>query len=113
MSRYNNRRKTTNRESSYMRVFRERGVKYISQYVTPRLHHPTVEQAGSIQRISHVWKTGDSFYKLAHKYYGDSKLWWVIAWYNQTPTEHHVAVGRKIKIPTPVDTTISILLQEP
>ena len=27
----------------------------------------------------HIWKTGDHYYKLAHKYYGDATYWWIIA----------------------------------
>jgi len=43
---------------------------------------------------------GDRYFKLAHRFYGDSKLWWVIAWFNKKPTESHVDVGDLILIPT-------------
>ena len=31
----------------------------------------------------HLWKDEDSWYKLAHAYYGNSKLWWVICKANE------------------------------
>jgi len=29
-------------------------------------------------------------------------MWWVIAWYNQKPTEAHFNVGDVVYIPTPL-----------
>jgi hypothetical protein len=51
----------------------------------------------------HIWKTGDRYYKLAAAYYGRPQLWWVIALYNQKPTEGHLKRGDVIKIPTSLD----------
>ena len=51
----------------------------------------------------HIWKTGDRYYKLAAAYYGRPQLWWVIALYNQKPTEGHLKIGDVIKIPTSLD----------
>ena len=50
---------------------------------------------------------GDRFDLLAHQYYGDSELWWVIAWYNQTPTESHVELGDVLQIPLPLHKVLS------
>jgi len=58
---------------------------------------------GQLREVDHVWKLGDRFYKLAHKYYSNAEMWWVIAWYNQTPTESHVSPGQLIQIPLPLD----------
>ena len=51
----------------------------------------------------YIWGVGDRYFKLAHRFYGDSKLWWVIAWFNKKPTESHVDVGDLILIPTDLD----------
>ena len=109
MSRYRKKRPVLNNEGSYVNIFEERGVKYIRQYTTANLHHPTVAQRAKLERVSHVWQLGDHFYKLAHRYYGNSKLWWVIAWYNQTPTEAHMTTGQTIKIPFPLADVLSLL----
>ena len=47
----------------------------------------------------HVWKVGSRFYKLAAEYYGDSRLWWVIAFFNKKPTDGHVDIGDVVYIP--------------
>jgi len=109
MSRYRKKSPLINDEPSYVNVFEKRGVKYIRQYSTANLHHPTVAQRAKLKRVNHVWKLGDRFYKLAHQHYGNAKLWWIIAWYNQTPTEAHLAVGQVLKIPFPLDDVLSLL----
>ena len=98
-----------NSEELYSETLRKRGVKFIDQYETPVLNHPDVSQITNIERVSHVWKLGDRFYKLADANYGDPRYWWVIAWYNQLPTESHVEVGQVIYIPTPLDRALAIL----
>jgi hypothetical protein len=98
-----------NDDELYSEVLRKRGVSYIDQYATPILNHPNAQQISSLRRISHVWKMGDRFYKLADKYYGDSRYWWVIAWYNQVPTESHIETGQVLRIPTPLNKILALL----
>jgi hypothetical protein len=50
-----------------------------------------------------VWKRGDRFFKFASKYYGNPKYWWVLAWYNQRPTESFFKFGDIIEIPLPLN----------
>ena len=45
----------------------------------------------------------------AHEYYGDSRLWWVIAWYNKTPTESHVSLGSVLSIPNPISKVLKYM----
>ena len=84
-------------------ILEERGVNHITQFYTPRLRHPTRRGKSGLNRIGHVWKIGDRYWKLAQEHYGDGKLWWVIAWYNKKPTEAHVKIGDTIVIPMPLD----------
>jgi len=89
---------------------RERGVKRIRHYNTPRFNYPSPETvAENITRIQHIWKSEDMYWKLAAEHYGDSNLWWVIAWFNKKPTESHVTPGEIIHIPAPLDTVLSYL----
>ena len=108
-SRYNTRRVGVNDSSQYKKLFKDRGVKKIEQYFTPQMQHLTADQIASLGTISHVWGTGDRFYKLAFDYYNDSRLWWVIAWFNRTPTEADLKLGDTIFIPTPVNRVIEML----
>lgn len=108
-SRYDNGRPFVNTQEIYEEFFEDRDVNYIRQFRTGMLAHPTVEDRARLQPIKHVWTLGDRYSKLAHKYYGDPALWWVIAWYNQRPTEAHVKPGIMIRIPTPLDQVLAIL----
>ena len=109
MSRYESKRVLINDNELYEDTFEDRGVPYIRQYGTANLIHPTSKQIQELERIGHVWKLGDRFYNLAHQYYGDSRYWWVIAWYNRKPTEAHVKTGEVISIPMPFYKIIAML----
>jgi nucleoid-associated protein YgaU len=106
-SRYNNRKKLTNTKRFYQEYMAERGIKKIRQYATPKMRYPKPAAiASEIQRISHIWKSRDMYWKLAAEHYGDSHLWWVIAWFNKKPTESHVKLGDIIQIPMPLETVL-------
>jgi len=86
----------------YEKDLEARGLKQFRYYETPRFVQPTSFEIREIEEVAHAWKLGDRYYKLAYSYYGDSELWWIIAWYNNKPTEAHVKIGDVINIPTPL-----------
>ena len=96
-----------------MRMYKEqldkRNVRAILQYGSPNMSYPNSAQLRNITSLNHVWKLGDRYYKLAHQHYGSSKLWWVIAWFNKTPTESHLSLGQVVLIPTPLEVVLSYL----
>ena len=98
-----------NDKVQYKELFRKRGVNYIDHYPTPHLYHPTAEDLADIETIKHVWKVGDRYSKLAYEFYGDPRYWWIIAWYNQLPTESHVSLGDVVYIPTPFDKILALI----
>ena len=94
----------SNYSSRYSKLFSDRKIKYLRQYSTPILEHPSVGEIKNLEIISHTWKLGDKLWKLAYNYYsGRSDLWWVIAWFNQTPTEGHINIGDIVMIPLPLE----------
>jgi len=99
ITRYSKRIKRINDHENYDEWFKERNVSSIYQYLTGKMSYPTEEQMKSINYVAYVWKAGDMFYKLSDIYYDDAKYWWIIAWFNQKPTEAHVQVGDTIFIP--------------
>ena len=109
MSRYDNAPIYDNKAQVYDEFFQERTVNFIRQYKSGRLSHPTVEQRRTLQKVRHTWRLGDRLYKLAHQHYGDSTLWWVIAWYNMKPTDSHFRGGDVVYIPTPLEKVLAIL----
>ena len=88
---------------------KNRGVKYITQYATPK--YITMEE--SLREFVNtelvIWQIGDKFWKLADKYYGDSSFWWVIAWYNATPVEADLSLGDMIEIPISLNAVLDVL----
>lgn len=108
-NRYDGVMEAINEEEMYAGHRERRGVKTITQFKTFSMTHPTVEQIGTLQLVGHMWKLGDRYYKLAYEHYGDSQWWWVIAWYNQLPTESHVELGQVIDIPFPLHQVLSYM----
>jgi len=100
--RYKKRILAFNANELYSEHFIKRGVDYIDQYTTPILAHPTPSQIKNLNIIHHSWTHGDKYYKLAHRYYKNSTMWWVLAWFNKKPTESHIKVGEILYIPTPL-----------
>jgi len=100
--RYSKRMKAINDELLYEDHFIKRKVRFIEQFTTPKLMHPSIQQMKNLTNVRRVWKQGDRYYKLAHEYYNDSKLWWVIAWYNKKPTEAHLNLGDIVYVPLPL-----------
>ena len=112
MSRYTNRSIFRNDNDLYEEFCEERDVKYFRQYATPNLVYPTAIDMRDLKTIPHIWKRGDRYFKLAHEHYGDSTLWWIIAWFNKKPTESHIKLGATILIPKPLTKIIRYLRNE-
>jgi len=93
----------------YQKTFFDRGVNFIEIEQVPTLSYPTAEEIVQLEIRGHVWKTGDRLYKLAHEYYNDTRLWWVIAFFNKTPTESHLRLGTTIRIPLPLDKVLDFI----
>ena len=72
-------------------------------YETPIIKNPSVAERTGLTADAHIWKYGDRLYKLADQYYNDSRFWWVIAWFNNSPTESHLILGDVIFIPSPLE----------
>lgn len=108
-SRYDDRKVAVNDEKIYSEEMKNRGVRYIRQYVTGKLRHPSSDEISQMNIIGHTWSLGDRYYKLAHEYYGRSDLWWVVAWYNQIPIEGDISAGDTIYIPLPLEKILKYL----
>tara|TARA_R110002020_G_scaffold59590_5_gene162359 strand:- start:2950 stop:3291 length:342 start_codon:yes stop_codon:yes gene_type:complete len=111
-TRYDERLVLTNDLEEYAKVFEQRGVKQIKHYSTAKLHYPTPDEIMGLQRVQHVWKVGDRYYKLAAQYYGIATFWWVIAHYNKKPTESQLSPGDVIYIPLPLARVLGYLTSD-
>ncbi len=99
MSRFSNRTVAHNDHEMYQDTHEKRGVKHIKQYATVEFKRLTDEQLNSIRYHKYYWTVGDRYWTLAQKYYNDKSLWWIIARFNNKPTEGHVSPGDEIRIP--------------
>jgi len=95
------RSKTLDNDTEFYEFLRKKrgNVKSIQHQATPILKHPSALERAKLSTTNHVWKYGDRYCNLAHKYYDDSEYWWVIAWYNGYPTEFDVKTGDVLVIP--------------
>jgi len=107
MSRHGTTNTVRNEEELYEEFFEERGVNGITHYRTAKWNVLTPEIRSKFIREKYVWKAGDSYQKLAFDFYGNPKLWWVLAWYNMAPTEGHMKVGQILYVPKPIEKVLS------
>jgi hypothetical protein len=74
---------------------------------------PTDEELrNDLTHIQRVYIMGDRLYKFAYEYYGDVDYWWIIAWYNNKPTDAHFNIGDIVYIPRELDVAIRIATRE-
>jgi len=111
MSRYNSRNVLFNDQKIYEEFFKDRNIKakFIQHFESPSMRHPTVEEIADMTLKTHMWTTGDRYFKLANEHYGNPELWWVIAWFNRRPTESHIELGDIIEIPFPLNQVMAIM----
>ena len=105
-----NRSRTTffNNENLYDEFFDKKNKKGFIQYSSPNFNEVTQEQKDELATHSYTWKTGDRFYKLAFEFYGKSEYWWIIALFNNTPTESHVKRGDIISVPLDYEAVVRL-----
>tara|TARA_Y100000592_G_C5379106_1_gene272493 strand:- start:518 stop:862 length:345 start_codon:yes stop_codon:yes gene_type:complete len=104
-NRYFDRRTFLNDDENYKREFldNKRDAKSIVQYDTAVFRYPSVEEIAELQIVEVVWGSSSRLFNLADKYYNDPTLWWVIAMFNQKPTEAHFILGETVFIPLPLE----------
>ena len=98
-SRYTNRNLRINRSKQYRNVLKNRGVKTITQYTTPKSITLPDELRDLVKYKIVLWQIGDKYFKLAAEHYGNPELWWIIASFNLAPTEAHLDIGDTVYIP--------------
>jgi nucleoid-associated protein YgaU len=81
----------------YFEVFEKKGVKFLRIRRTKDFSDLSGLQLEVLEE--HIWTQGDSFWKLAQKYYNNVSLWWTISMVNKKPTDGHCNIGDVIMIP--------------
>ena len=96
-----------NESEFYEEFIEKRGLNKINQYATPKIPPLTQKVRRKFTSVRHVWTMGDKYFKIADKFYGDPRLWWVVAWYNQKPNEGMLKAGDVIFIPQPLNKVLT------
>jgi len=79
---------------------RKDGSKKIDYYSSPKFKPLQEEELALLDVEYKVWAMGEKMYKIAAEYYGDERYWWVIAWFNNKPTDSHFEEGDTVAIPS-------------
>ena len=109
MNRIKNNFRSTLTNEMYANYLQERGTLQIDFIPFSAFKKITPQQKRSLSEYKHIWKSGDRYYKLAVEHYGNPSYWWVIAYYNNKPTEASVSLGDTIIIPKPLNILITLL----
>jgi hypothetical protein len=99
IDRYSNRKIFKNNLENYNFLIKNRGLKFISHYNSFKYSYKNEQNLGYITTYQHIWSLGDRYYKLSQKYYQNTNDWWLIALYNNKPTESDIILGETLFIP--------------
>ena len=86
----------------YKRMLKERGLKSFRHLSKFKFGTISDEELSELNIVDHIFATGDKLTKLSYKYYGDTRYWWVIAWFNNKPIDNLIKPGDTIHIPLPL-----------
>jgi hypothetical protein len=100
IKRYKSRKTKYNTSELIKQVLDRKNIEGIRQYISAEFKMPTYLDRIDIKTVGAVWRRGDRLSKYAEKYYSDPQLWWVIALYNNKPTDAHFTIGDIFYIPT-------------
>ena len=110
MSRIRRKRKKLNNRAAYSKILKNRGVLNTTIMSTAVMRDPLLLVSDpSVTEKSILWTQGLKMWKIAADNYGDGRLYWVIALYNNKPTDAHWKVGDIVHIPFPVEYVVSYL----
>jgi len=100
-SRYNDRKIFRNDDPIYSEMLEDRKLRYFRQYDSPRFKALTPARLRKLTLIQEPWGESSRLSNLAAKHYGDPTYWWVIARFNNKPTDAHFKTGEIVRIPIP------------
>jgi len=108
-TRYNKARRLTNNSEYYAPLRKSRDKKAIVHHATRKIKNPTVQERRAVKITTRLWKYGDRLYDLSHKFYGDPRYWWVIAWWNGYGVEADIKNGATLYIPINIEEALKVL----
>ena len=105
-SRYVNKRVFKTIDSNTNKLLKSREIPSARILETFNIRPLSDEERKKFQTRTIVWQRRTRLFKLAYEFYGDPTLWWVIAWFNQRPTDADYSPGDQVLIPFPLEEVI-------
>ena len=93
----------------FKQIKQRRDLDSVSLFLSPRFKRIAEIDLEELSYEGYIWTRGDNFYKLAHEFYGVPEYWWVVALFNNAPTEQHIKIGQRIFIPHEPESIISLM----
>jgi nucleoid-associated protein YgaU len=87
----------------YRKLLKDRGINSFRHFSKLKLGTVVPSEIKDLTVIDHTYTASDSLAKLAHKYYGDTRYWWVIGWFNKKPIDNLYTLGETVHIPLPLE----------
>lgn len=111
VSRMNNRKisSITKTNEVYKKMLQNRGINSAHIYETPVYSLDDTQKDLKFEFKEETWKEGDRLYKISQKFYNSVEYWWVIAMFNQKPTDSHFLVGDVVLIPYPLEEALEFI----
>lgn len=95
-----------NTSKKYEEIFQDKNVSKILHLTTTSFANID-KDLGRFEYIYHTWTGNDKLTTLAHRYYNDSRLWFLIGLINKAPNDFYLNVGDALIIPFPVEKVLS------
>tara|TARA_R100001079_G_C4424294_1_gene141185 strand:+ start:589 stop:939 length:351 start_codon:yes stop_codon:yes gene_type:complete len=110
IERYSNRGiVNVSKRDMFKQVKQLRKLDSINLIATAKINNISQTDLEDLDYDAYIWGRGDRFYKLAFEFYGTPEYWWVIALFNNAPTEQHVDLGEEIFIPRDPELVAALL----
>ncbi len=98
-----NREILLNDHKLYNKLLKDRGLKSFRHLSRMRLNSMSPSDMKNITVVDYIYKTGDSLSKISFQYYGDTRFWWVLGWFNNKPIDNLFNVGDVVHVPFPIE----------
>jgi|TARA_R110002124_G_scaffold185931_4_gene353462 nucleoid-associated protein YgaU len=86
-------------DERYDYLFENRDAKIVYMLAMAQMSALSDKDRKSLNTRRYTWRSGDQYWKVAQKFYGDERLWFIIAYFNKAPTDFHMQAGRDILVP--------------
>ena len=110
-SRYDNRSiiTLTSDNEIYRRKILARNAKRVYVHSTAVYNFDDTDKDINFSFEEIYWSNGDKLHKLSYKYYNSIEYWWVIAFFNQKPTDSDYQIGDLVVVPTPLEEAMEFM----